>query len=471
MKASAIAHFLGVDYEGTTEVAHLTLDARQTNATTAFVAIAGTQHHGAEFIHQVHPQTPLILVDTDVQGLKNVPNQPGLVWVAGLKGQLGTLAHWFYGEPSEAVKVIGITGTNGKTSVSHFIAQLLSQQGIATGLIGTLGYGIWQGDWFKTTNTTPDVLSVHAYLAKLRDLGAQAVAMEVSSHAIDQGRIAGVHFALRMITNMTQDHLDYHGTLEAYTQVKARFAQAEGLKLWNRDDGILATWPPMAHQQDYSIKHLQASYQPQGIVIEQAGQKVTLPLLGQFNLSNAWGAFQACQLLFGDLPFNALAHLSPVPGRCELVYHNPQVIIDYAHTPDGLRALLEAVRAHFPQQKLLVVFGAGGDRDQGKRPQMGVVAQNYADELIITNDNPRSEDPHQIAQMILAGMRPGGKVQVILDRRQAIETALTMAAQEAVVVIAGKGVEDYQIIGTQKIPFSDHQVVRDYFAQEVADAE
>jgi len=408
--------------------------------------------------------------------------------VAGLKQQAGWIAHDFYGRPSEALWVCGVTGTNGKTSCTQWIAAALESLGVHSGVIGTLGSG-FPGALNAAQNTTPDVLEVHALLAQMRQAGALAVAMEASSHGLAQGRTNGVAFDCALFTNLSQDHLDYHGSMEAYGAAKALLFEAPSLDaaVLNLDDVAGVRFAERARARGlrtigYSLmasnvvrdmvdQHLAArSIAVEGdasrvsLVSSWGEAEILLPQLGRFNVSNALGVL-GCLIAYG-IAFEAavacLRTLPPVPGRMQALggHAAPLVIIDYAHTPDALEKVLHALRpvAEARGGALVAVFGAGGDRDPGKRPLMGAVAARLADRIVLTSDNPRSEDP----QAILAAIRSGiaGPCGLEVDRERAIHAAIGEAAARDVVLIAGKGHERSQEIGGERRPFSDVEVAR-----------
>lgn len=407
--------------------------------------------------------------------------------VKGLKAQAGLLAHEFYGRPSASMWVCGVTGTNGKTSCSQWLSHLFSLRGIKTAVIGTLGSGFPPG-LNSVDNTTPDALEVHRLLAQFRSAGANAVAMEASSHGLDQGRVNGVAFDCALFTNLTHDHLDYHGTMAAYGEAKARLFDAPALQaaVLNLDDpfglrlaervaarGVRTIGYGLAHalaardaaddfvvardlRVEGGITHalLQSSWGEAGATINQ---------IGHFNVANALGVL-GCLVAHG-MPFQdaaaLLAELPPVPGRMQKIAEQPGcplVVIDYAHTPD---ALDKAARALHPVAqsrggRLVVVFGAGGDRDTDKRPLMGAIVSRLADRVVLTSDNPRNEDPAAILKAIRRGV--SGDCITELDRQTAIDSTIEAAAAADVVLIAGKGHEQTQEIAGVRLPFSDAAV-------------
>jgi UDP-N-acetylmuramoyl-L-alanyl-D-glutamate--2,6-diaminopimelate ligase len=404
-----------------------------------------------------------------------VPN----VGVRGLKARAGGLAHEFYGRPSDRLWVCGVTGTNGKTSCSQWIAAALTARGTRAGVIGTLGSG-FPGALVDSPNTTPDALEIHRLLGQFLAGGAGAVAMEVSSHGLSQGRVNGVAFDCALFTNLSHDHLDYHGSMEAYARAKSKLFETPGLAcaVLNLDDVVGVR---LAQRLEgggvrvigYSVsggrnggEYLAASRVGHGeMEIESSWGRATarVNLLGRFNMANALGVL-GCLIAHGvafEDAVTMLSSLPPVPGRMQQVGERPLVVVDYAHTPDALEKVLQALRpvAAHRGGRLVAVFGAGGDRDPAKRPAMGAVVSRLADRAVVTSDNPRGEDPLRIIQAIRAGM--SGDCEVEPDRASAIEAAIAGASDSDVVLIAGKGHERYQEIAGRRHAFSDVAVARD----------
>jgi UDP-N-acetylmuramoyl-L-alanyl-D-glutamate--2,6-diaminopimelate ligase len=404
----------------------------------------------------------------------------------------GAIASGWYGSPSEAMLTLGVTGTNGKTSCSQWLATALTAAGKPCAIVGTLGSGM-PGHLVHTGFTTPDAPQLQRNLAQLRAAGAQAVAMEVSSHALHQGRVNGTAFDIAVFTNLTQDHLDYHGTFSAYEAAKARLFEWPDLRcvIINRDDeagrrlmakthgkvrtiayGIDAAIAD-AHKADAQLvaSHIHAT--PVGTAFQLSSDwgraDVEVATLGAFNVSNLLAVLGA--LLAADVPFAAalaeLSKLEPVNGRMQrlggrLQSDEPLVVIDYAHTPDALEKTLDALRpiANARGGQLVCMFGCGGDRDATKRPLMGAIAARLADSIVVTSDNPRSEDPQSILDQIVAGMSGASNVRRIEDRASAILQAVRGASREDVVVLAGKGHEATQEVMGKKRAFSDQDHAR-----------
>jgi UDP-N-acetylmuramoyl-L-alanyl-D-glutamate--2,6-diaminopimelate ligase len=381
--------------------------------------------------------------------------------VPGLKQRAGELAAEFYDNPSESLWMCGVTGTNGKTSCSQWIAAALGRKSLPTAVIGTLGFGT-PGSLQPLPNTTPDALEIQALLEKFVQEKNQAVAMEVSSHGLEQGRVNGVAFDCALFTNLSHDHLDYHGTMEAYAAAKEKLFDTPGLgaAVLNLDDSMGAR---LARRLKGRVRVIGYGFADRAAVgVDEYLPAKLLPAdhthqVGRFNLANALGVL-GCLLAYGMERQEAtalIADLPSVPGRMQRVADEPLVIVDYAHTPDALDKVLQALRSVAQQRggRLGVVFGAGGDRDARKRPLMGAVATRLADRVLVTSDNPRGEDPLKIIEQI-------GVAESEVDRARAIERIIAQAGPRDVVLIAGKGHEDYQEIAGRRLPFSDVAVAR-----------
>jgi UDP-N-acetylmuramoyl-L-alanyl-D-glutamate--2,6-diaminopimelate ligase len=458
----------------------ITADSRRVARRVAFAAYPGSARDGRAFIDDAIARGAAAVVwdtrDFRWQARWDVA-QAG---IADLKSSLGPLASAVYGHPSHALWMIGITGTNGKTSCAHFLARALSACGRRAAVVGTLGNG-FVGALSPSSNTTPDACLLQQWLADWHREGARAVAMEVSSHGLDQGRVNGVAFDVALFTNLTHDHLDYHGTMDAYGEAKARLFAWPGLQcaVINAADAFGATLIERvrargvrvmtygAGDTDIAATRVDTTGAQTTIAIRTPQGRATLstPLAGAFNVQNLLGVLGV--LLASDIALPdavaALATLDAPPGRMERLGGgaDPLVVVDYAHTPDALAQVLTAMRpAVRAGARLVCVFGCGGDRDRGKRAPMGTVAGRLADRVIVTNDNPRGEDPRAIARAIEAGLAPVGRDWTVeLDRARAIEAALFDAREGDVVVIAGKGHEDYQETNGERVPFSDVRVV------------
>ncbi len=484
-------------------VRNLCLDTRQLTVGDAFIAIVGNKVDGRNFIAKaIELGTSAILVEADKnwQGIDWLGNVP-VIAVEQLSSRVSAIAGRFFDEPSKKIHLLGITGTNGKTTCSLLAAQLLAGLQGKSAVVGTLGYGLLDstalapvaqqlGALHSTGLTTPDAISLQRILAGLVDDGAASIAIEVSSHSLQQQRVTSVNIHTAIFTNLTQDHLDYHGDLISYGNAKAQLLQAPGLTtaILNLDDdwakGLLSQVPAGVNVLTYSTKTAADIY-ARDIVLNAFGVTANLvtpwgtvdiqsPLLGEFNLSNLLAVIAAVAVQ--GFPLSAivarLPDLLPAPGRMQQVVVDQQaqqiqVIVDYAHTPDALENTLNAIHQH-KAGNIWTVFGCGGDRDKTKRPQMGTIAEELSDYVIVTNDNPRSEDPSTIAGEILRGMnRPSGCL-VIADRAQAIDFAVQQAKAGDIVLIAGKGHEDYQIFANQTLPFSDTKQARIALQKRIA---
>lgn len=433
---------------------------------------------------------------------KQYLEHPQCFAVENLSAQVGELCAQWYDHPSKQLKMIGVTGTNGKTSITQWLAQALDSSNHRTAVLGTLGSG-FPGALVQTGYTTPDAPKLQTQLAQLRKAGAKQVAMEVSSHALHQERIAGTELNCAVFTNLTQDHLDYHGSMADYAEAKAKLFQQAGLKhaVINLDDAFgrelamnllakesLKVWGYALSQSAFkgfekfsdSLQRIYAKetalsgagYNSSFIFDGVGSTELHIPLLGEFNVSNALAVWTVLltQGMNCEEAAKKISHLKPVLGRMELIHISKQqktegllAVVDYAHTPDALEKTLQALRPIAEQRggKIWCVFGCGGDRDTGKRSLMGAVAERNADHILITSDNPRSEDPQAIMQMIRSGMQVGSEnIQIIADRAAAIMAAIRHADARDIVLVAGKGHETAQEINGKKFDFSDQEHIR-----------
>jgi UDP-N-acetylmuramoyl-L-alanyl-D-glutamate--2,6-diaminopimelate ligase len=465
----------------------LVQDSRAVRPGDAFVAIGPVANdmtvHGLRFVAQAQAAGAAVVLFEPPAPAGLAPPEAAIP-VPQLQARIGAIADRFHGHPSQTMTVVGVTGTNGKTSTVQLLAQAWSLRGLCSGSIGTLGAGL-HGQVVPTGFTTPLVLQLHALLAQLRDAGAQAVAMEVSSHALDQGRVDGVHFDVAIFTNLTRDHLDYHGDMRTYGQAKAKLMAWPGLKAAaiNIDDAfgreLIGALPPTTRAIAMSSQGAQADIRAENILLSGEGLAFDLmlgdtrltvrsPLLGRFNVDNLLAVAAALHALGENAPAIArtLGELQPVPGRMNRLGGpgQPLVVIDYAHTPDALEQALTSLRAHV-RGRLICVFGCGGERDRGKRAQMAAIAQQHADVVIVTDDNPRSEDGDRIVAEIMAGFDAGSVITIERDRAAAIAVAIGQARPGDSVLIAGKGHEPYQEIGGIRHPFDDTRVAADALAR------
>ncbi len=460
-------------------IRQLTADSRRCAPGVAFFACPGERADGRQFIPDAIARGAAAVL-WEAEGFAwraewRVPNAA----VPGLRRQAGALAHAFYGQPSAALWTCGVTGTNGKTTCSQWIAAALTGAGAKCGVIGTLGAG-FPGALADSGHTTPDALEVHRLLGEMRTAGAVAAAMEVSSHALQQDRVAGVAFDCALFTNLSHDHLDYHGSMDAYAAAKARLFETEGLAcaVLNLDDvfGVqlaqrlaargVRTIGTSLVSAAATGEHLYAA-SVDGARVRIASSwgeaEVVMVALGRFNISNALGvagALIAYGMDFGDA-VRALERLPAVPGRMQRLGGEgaPLVVVDYAHSPDALDKVLQALRpvADARGGRLVAVFGAGGERDPAKRAPMGAIASRLADRVVLTSDNPRGEDPLAILRDIQAGVGVAHELEP--DRARAIEAVIAGANAADVVLVAGKGHETMQLRNGRATPFSDRAVV------------
>jgi UDP-N-acetylmuramoyl-L-alanyl-D-glutamate--2,6-diaminopimelate ligase len=464
-------------------IERLSSDSRRCAPGVAFFAYRGEKADGRRHVADALARGAAAVVWEKGGGFSwpnawRVPN----AGVDELKQHAGELAARFYARPSERLWVCGVTGTNGKTSCSQWLAALLDKSGLKAGVIGTLGAG-YPGTLAAGGNTTPDALALQERLAAFVREGARAVAMEVSSHGLVQGRVNGVRFACALFTNLSHDHLDYHGSMQAYAAAKSRLFETRGLQaaVLNLDDPLGRALARRTRELgvrsvgygiDAPTDGVDEFIRSDGNAIDSSWGRAPLRVnaVGRFNLSNALGVL-GCLLVKGLPLVDAaalLAELPAVPGRMQKVAEDPLVVIDYAHTPDALEKVLAALRpvAAARGGNLVVVFGAGGDRDATKRPVMGAVAARLADRVVLTSDNPRSEDPEAIIAAIAAGVERGCMIEP--DRGRAIGAAIAAAAPQDVVLLAGKGHESYQEIRGMRVPFSDEAAARSALAARSA---
>lgn len=490
-----IAEWLTLSAEYDKPVSGISLDSRNIKPGDLFIALPGTKTDGADYIMSaknagacaallhthIHAKSfkisgkeyknNAVILDTDFP----------VIPISQLSEKVGKIASKFYGNPSSKMNIIGVTGTSGKTSCTQFIAHSLTMAGQKAGVIGTLGFGL-AGQLQAAELTSPDAITLQKELAELNALGAQSVAIEASSHGLSQSRLNGVLFNIGIFTNLSRDHLDYHLTMSDYARAKHILFEQTGLKyaLFNLDDDYGLRWATELKDKltvfgyTLNIDHVHKKTLPNIIcadkihlhdhgfsatIISPWGDGVlTSRLLGRFNLSNLLAVFTTLNIL--NIPLeNSLAYvaqLTPLPGRMQTLGgdKHPLVVIDYAHKPEALAQVLQTLR-EYCQGKVWCVLGCGGDRDRGKRQIMGSIAMTYADEIILTDDNPREESPQQIIADIMSGITNPSMVIIEHDRARAIEHVLACAKSGDVVLIAGKGHETYQIVGKEKKPFSD----------------
>ncbi len=462
------------------------IDSRLVSPGSLFVALKGTHQNGEMFISSaIENGAVAIVVDADSNADRRSSEVP-VIKIDHLREKLASMVATFFESSSQNVSVYGVTGTNGKSTISSMIAQLETLSGRRGAVIGTLGYGVVGAALVDTGLTTPDVVSCHRLLAELREQGATSIAMEVSSHAIDQGRVEGVPFSVGIISNVTHDHLDYHGTFENYANVKQKFLtdSTADVVVINHDDSVTRTMIDKAKAAgkrvySYSTEDASADVYAQvkefssdsifvGLKSPWGSADVKIPVVGKFNVGNVLAALTAFSVINNnfDVLVKLVEKIKPVDGRLQKVElleaggALPKVFIDYAHTPDALASVLRAMAEH-KHDHLWVVFGCGGDRDVHKRPLMAAEAVALADRVIVTSDNPRTEKPSKIIEDILKGVQSESMVEAIEKRDAAIHMAIGNAGVNDTVLIAGKGHEDYQLIGDTKYSFSDYLVAKE----------
>lgn len=473
-----ISHLRSCQLRGpdSVEVRGIAYDSRRVRPGDLFCAVPGQHQDGHRFVDEACSRGAVaVLVERPVEVA--VPQ----VVVPSVREAMGPLASAFWGHPSHRLEVVGVTGTNGKGAVTFLVRAVLEAAGVPCGIVGTLGAWVG-GGWETLERTTPEAPDLHALLSRMVGAGLRAAAVEVASHALAQERVGGVRFRVAAFTNLTQDHLDFHGTWEAYRDAKAKLFQRvdpDGLSVVNRDDphGAYMASCSRAPVLTYGLSS-RAAVRAEDVrvgrdgctfeAVTPAGRvRVRLRLVGRFNVYNA-----LCALAVGvhrgvslEAAARALESVRAIPGRFERIEAGQpfSVVVDYAHTPDGLANVLAAAREITPG-RVIVVFGCGGDRDRGKRPLMGQVAARMADHVVVTSDNPRSEDPLAIVEEILQGLRSaegaGATYDVEPDRREAIRKALRLAAPEDAVLICGKGHETVQVFRDRTVPFDDREEAR-----------
>lgn len=459
-------------------------DSRRVEAGNVFVCISGFNNDGHDFASQAIANGASTLI---VERNLVAPEDCNIVLVQNTRAVLPVLAANFYGRPSEKLRVIGVTGTNGKTTTTHLIRSVLEENGYKVGLLGTL-YGSF-GDYVEQyANTTPESLDVERFIHRVLQGGGSHVIMEVSSHALDLGRVDEIDFDGAVFTNLTQDHLDYHKSMESYREAKlklfAGLSSADGhYGIINNDDSnsefFLRTGKTKkvsyGIENDADVKAVDIQIDPRGShlkIIYPGGEILChTKLAGIFNVYNTLAAISAgiAEKVAPDVIIRGIEKIAGVPGRFELIDEgqNYSVIVDYAHTPDGLENILKTAR-QIARGRIITVFGAGGDRDRTKRPLMGRIAAEYSDFSIITSDNPRSEDPLAIIDDIMVGVKENDSAYyaIVPDRREAIRHSVYLANTDDMVIIAGKGHEDYQIIKGEVFPFDDRLIAREYIRKK-----
>ncbi|WP_421828199.1 UDP-N-acetylmuramoyl-L-alanyl-D-glutamate--2,6-diaminopimelate ligase [Larkinella sp.] len=462
------------------EVSKLTMDSRQAAPGGLFAAIRGTQTDGHRFIENAAEQGVSVILCEEMP--ENRSEQVAYVQVQDSNYALGLIAANFYDHPSKKMKLVGVTGTNGKTSTATLLFRLFQRRGYRSGLLSTVQNQIDE-TVIPATHTTPDTIALNELLVQMTQRGCTHCFMEVSSHAMVQQRVAGLHFAGGIFTNITHDHLDFHETFDNYIKAKKSFFDqlpASAFALTNLDDkrGLVMLQNTRARKESYSLQTL-GSFKGRilseglfGMQMEVDGREVWFKLTGRFNAYNLLAVYGAAVLL-GEDPEESLTQLSDLPsppGRFEMVISNAKIvgIVDYAHTPDALQNVLETIAGlRQGNEQVITVVGCGGNRDAAKRPIMAEIACKFSDRVILTSDNPRNEDPMAILEQMQAGVPPlhFKKTQTIVDRREAIYRAVELAQPNDVILIAGKGHETYQEIKGVKYDFDDRKILREAFQQ------
>jgi UDP-N-acetylmuramoyl-L-alanyl-D-glutamate--2,6-diaminopimelate ligase len=457
----------------------ITDDSRAVQAGALFLAVRGAERDGHGYLAIAAERGAIAAIVDDAART----TLPALV-VTDTRRGAAVAATAFYGEPATALTLVGVTGTNGKTTTVGMLRHLLDEPGARAASIGTLGVLVGSaGAPFDGGSglTTPGPVELQRVLRALHDDAVRTIAMETSSHALHQRRVEGLSFTAGVFTNLTRDHLDYHGTMESYFATKALLVgqlAPDGVAVVNADDRVWDSLPRaprlvrfgLGAAADVRARNVRST--PDGsrfaLLLGEESHDVVLPMIGDFNVGNALAAAATAWALgvAGDTIAARLASMPQVPGRLEIVSERPTVLRDYAHTPDSLERAIAAVRP-FATGQLIVVFGCGGDRDRGKRPEMGRIAARGADVAIVTSDNPRTEDPERILDDIEAGMQdtPHERIE---DRRDAIARALELAGPEDLVLLAGKGHETYQVRGTTKLPFDERRIVQEIMTERVS---
>ncbi len=470
-------------------VSGIALDSRKCRKGFVYFALQGAATHGLYYLDDViNAGVAAVVVDADDgvlnPGMKDkITSRSRLILIPRLRETLGFLAARYFGNSRDKLTIVGVTGTDGKTSVTHFISHALNVSGRNAGVLGTIHWGV-PGNYRQSSMTTPDAIEVHRQLYRIRKAGATHVCMEVSSHALDQGRVNGIEFEVAVLTNLARDHLDYHKTHRNYAKAKKRLFEWKDLPsaIINADDRfgreliesvsdkVQTTSYGLYNEPDILAESVELGKSGLALSIkyDESLYHLNTPLIGSFNAYNvlaAFGALNALGLSSGEVS-HAISRLKPVEGRMErfAASGKANVVIDYAHTPQALEYALRSLK-EYCKGDLWCVFGCGGDRDPGKRAQMAQAAEKYASRIILTNDNPRTEDPESIVKDVISGFSGSQDVRVILERRMAIKASLDAAQVDDWVLIAGKGHEDYQIFGDRRIAYSDRAVVKELVLQ------
>lgn len=469
-----------VDCSNDIEIKGISLDSRAVQQGYLFIGVPGVGADGRQFVAAALEQGAVALL-LEAGGKFELPvTDVPVLRVDNLKSHVGLILNRFYDFPSSRIKVIGVTGTNGKTTCTQLLSQALDRSDRRCAVIGTLGNG-YPGALSQGTHTTPDVVSMYKLLADFAEQGAYAVCIEVSSHALEQGRVDGIEFDIAVFTNLTRDHLDYHGDMESYAAAKSKLFLNRSLEcaVINIDDAYgrqLREQVTASHVTGFGLRsgdvhaeNIQATPDGMSFTLVSGADRcpVNVHLYGEFNISNLLAVASVLIILQWTLAdiADAFSGLVPVPGRMERFAGTdrfPVIVVDYAHTPDALKHALEALRPH-TRGELWCVFGCGGDRDRGKRPLMGAIADELADHVVLTDDNPRTESAEKIIHEIESGMVNAH--QVIQPRERAVRKVIKQANVNDLILLAGKGHEDYQEIGRKRVHYSDRELVQQVFGE------
>jgi len=467
----------GMEKEMNPEITHVTYDSRKSRKGSLFVAIIGTRFDGNEYVEEAIQRGACAII---TERRISVPSHVARILVPNARRALADVAARFFGDPVSSLKVVGVTGTNGKTSVCYFLQAILKSAGWKTARFGTLGHDMGPRQ-LPARMTTPESLELHAMFDELRSTGYDSVVMEVSSHALEQDRVKGIPFRAAVFTNLSQDHLDYHSDMDDYLQSKKKLFQGldrDGIGVINLDDsrsvdivegltcrlmryGLFSKAECTVRDLNSSIGGSQFTWIAPGV---QAGTRLFVG--GDFSVSNFLAsAATALGLGIGvEYIVRGAARVQGIPGRVEVI-PSPRgtILVDYAHTPGALEALLSWAARH-TEGRLVVLFGAGGDRDRTKRCLMGEVASRFADRIILTSDNPRSEDPRDIVDDILSGVSPEkrNQVDILIERRDAIQHGIEILEEKDTLILAGKGHERVQVFHRQEVPFDDRETVKEF---------
>ncbi len=459
-------------------ISHLTFDSREVQCGSCFFAVRGTASDGHDYIHRAVEAGAVAVVCEQLP--EQLSERVSYIVVEDSRRAMASMAAAYYDNPSHELKLVGVTGTNGKTTVATLLCDLYRAMGYRAGLISTVVYRVAERE-LPSTHTTPDAIRLNAMLREMVDAGCDYCFMEVSSHAVVQERVGSLRFAGVAFTNLSHDHLDYHGTFAEYIKAKKRLFDGlpkQAFAVVNVDDrnGEVMVQNTRARVSRYSLRQM-ADYRCRvvemlfdGMQLRIAGQELWVPMIGRFNAYNLLCIYAVAMELGSpsDEVLRTMSMLRSVSGRFEPLRSPTGVtaIVDYAHTPDALENVIQTINdIRTPDQRLIVVCGCGGDRDSTKRPEMGGIASREADVAILTSDNPRTEDPERILDQMMEGVEAGTQTLRIADRRQAIRTAVMMAAAGDIVLIAGKGHETYQIVGRERLHFDDRAEVAEAFAE------